>query len=209
MPCNWMRSALLGFSISLMPAAAPPARPQQDLQQRQDPLENSIDCWNRMSPEACERELAKLPPARARLIRQRLRRYNQMPPQEQQALRQRYQAFSQLPPVKQQVVRQRLHEFRQLPPARQLVVYHQVEQFGLLPENQREARVNSEECRIRYSPQEQQIIHDLTQYLEPPQIATDRQGAFTVKSVSNVPLCGDLTLPSGGTAVGSQASALR
>ena len=27
--------------------------------------------------------------------------------------------------------------------------------------------------------------------------------------LSNVPLCGDLTLPSGGTAVGSQASALR
>jgi hypothetical protein len=164
MPCNWVRSALLSLPIALMLAAAPPAMPQQ----RPDPLENSIDRWNRMSPEERERELAKLPPARARLIRQRLRRYNQMQPQEQQALRQRYQTFSQLPAAKQEVVRQRLREFRQLPTARQPVVHHEVEQLRLLPEDQREARLNSEDFRGRYSPQEQQIIHDLTEYLEPP-----------------------------------------
>ena len=151
----------------LAAAAAGPARsqPEPDKQSAQQLLENSIDRWNRMSPEERERELAKLPPARARLIRQRIRRYNQMNPGEQQALRERYQTFSQLPPERQQVVRERLQEFRQLPVARRPIVHAEVEQIRLLTDAQRQARLNSDEFRGRYSPQEQQIIRDLSTYL--------------------------------------------
>ena len=67
---------------------------------------NPIDRWNQMSPEERERELAKLPPERARQIRERIRRYNQLPPREKQALREGYRKFSQLPPEKQEIVRQ-------------------------------------------------------------------------------------------------------
>jgi predicted Fe-S protein YdhL (DUF1289 family) len=143
--------------------AAQPVRCQPP--QRQ---ETPIDRWNRMSPEERERELAKLPPERARLIRQRIHRFNQMNEQEKQDLRDRYETFSQLPAEKQKVVRQRLSEFRQLPVARRPVVHGEVEQLRLLPEAQREARLNSDEFRSRFSPQEQQIIHDLTEYLQPP-----------------------------------------
>ena len=141
--------------VAMLLAAVAAAQPQA----------NSIDRWNRMSPEERERELAKLPPARARLIRQGIWRYNHMRPEEQQALRERYQTFSQLPPEKRQIVRERLREFRQLPLARRPVVHREVEQLRLLPETQRQATINSDEFRGRFSPQEQQIIRDLTTYL--------------------------------------------
>ena len=118
-----------------------------------------------MSPDERERELAKPPPARARLIRQRIWRYNHMRPEAQQALRQRYQTFSQLPPDKRQIVRERLREFRQLPPARRPAVHRAVEQLRQLPEAQRQARMNGDEFSGRFSPQEQQIIRDLSSYL--------------------------------------------
>jgi hypothetical protein len=152
----------------LVSAAADPARAQQPQDRpaaQTQPPANSIDRWNRMSPEERERELAKLPPARARLIRQRIRRYNQMHPEEQQALRERYQVFSQLPPQQQQIVRQRWAEFRKLPVERRPIVHGEVEQIRLLPESQRQAAMNSNDFRGRFSPQEQQIIRDLSTYL--------------------------------------------
>jgi hypothetical protein len=88
-----------------------------------------------------------------------------MRPEEQQALRRRYQSFSQLPPDKQQTVRERLSELRQLPPARRQIVYREVEQLRLLPQARRQARRNSDQFRSRFSPQEQQIIRDLSTYL--------------------------------------------
>ena len=160
MPCDSGRSALLGFGLAILLAvsAAAPARSQP-------PPANPIDRWNRMSPAERERELAMLPPARARLIRQRIWRYNHMRPEEQEALRQRYESFSQLPPDQRQIVRERLRELRQLPPARRQVVHREVEQLRLLPEDRRQARRNSDEFRSRFSPQEQQIIRDLSAYL--------------------------------------------
>jgi hypothetical protein len=155
-----------GFAILLAAAVVAPAKSQREPDKSaQQLVDNSIDRWNRMSPEERERELAKLPPARARLIRQRIQRYNQMNPDEQQALRGRYQTFSQLPPDRQQIVRDRLREFRQLPVARRPVVHAEIEQLRLLQEAQRQARLNGDEFRARYSPQEQQIIRDLYTYL--------------------------------------------
>jgi hypothetical protein len=156
------------LAILLASAAAAPARSQQEPDRpaaQAQPQANPIDRWNRMSPEERERELAKLPPARARQIRQRIWWYNHMRPEEQQALRGRYQTFAQLAPDKQQIVRERLREFFQLPQARRPVVHREVEQLRLMPEAQRQARLNTDEFRGRFSPQEQQIIRDLTTYL--------------------------------------------
>jgi hypothetical protein len=165
MRCEFVRTALLscGIALLLSVVGVEPARCQPPQQTRETP----IDRWNRMSPEERERELAKLPPERARLIRQRIRRYNQMNEQEKEGLRDRYEIFSQLPAEKQQIVRQRLGEFRQLPVARRPVVHGEVQHLRSLPDAQREARLNSDEFRSRFSPQEQQIIHDLTEYLQP------------------------------------------
>lgn len=177
MPCDRAGATLLRFGLAVLLAAplvvllAPvvtgPARAQQKPHRPvpQAQPANPIDRWNRMSPEERERELAKLPPARARQIRQRIWRYNHMSPEEQQAERERYQTFSQLPPDKQQIVRQRLSEFFQLPQTRRPVVHREVEQLRRLPEAQRLARLNTDQFRSQFSPQEQQIIRDLTTYL--------------------------------------------
>lgn len=170
MPFDLSRRTPLGFGLAILlsAAAAAPARGQQQPDRpaaQAQPSANAIDRWNRMSPEERERELAKLPPDRARLIRQRIWRYNHMPPEEKQALRQRYQTFSQLSPNEQQTVRERLGEFRQLPAARRPIVHREVQQLRLLPDAQRQARINSEEFRSRFSPQEQQIVRDLSTYL--------------------------------------------
>jgi hypothetical protein len=133
-------------------AAAPQAR-------------NPIDRWNQMSPEERERQLAKLPPERARQIRERIRRYNQLPPREKQALREGYQKFAQLSPERQEIVRQRLRDFRQLPLDRRPLVRREIAQLRALPEGQRDARMNSGEFRSQFSPRERQIIRDITEYL--------------------------------------------
>jgi hypothetical protein len=166
MPCNFLRSAAVGFGFAvLLFGGSLTSAPAQQERENARPV-NPIDRWNQMSPEQRERELAKLPPARQRAIRQQLRRYNQMPPEERQKLRERYQTFAQLPPAQQQIVRQRLREFRQLPPQRQPVVHRQVEQLRRMTEAQRQENMNSEEFQGRFSPQEQQIIRDLTEYLQ-------------------------------------------
>jgi hypothetical protein len=174
MPCNFLcdfgRAALFrfGFAIFLAVAAASPARSQQEREgaaTEQKPPVNPIDRWNRMSPEERERELAKLPPERAKLIRQRIWRYNQMHPEEKQALRRRYQTFSQLPPEERQIVRDRFRELRQLAPARQTIVHREVEHVRQLPEAQRRALMDTPEFRSKFSPPERQIIRDLSTFL--------------------------------------------
>lgn len=164
MPCD--RAILPAIALIVLLAAAAPALSQQepDRPPAQQPKPNPIDRWNRMSPEERERELAKLPPARARAIRQRIWRYNHMRPEEQEKLRRRYQTFSQLPPEQQQIVRQRLREFRQLPPARQPLVHREVVQLRSLPEPQRQMRLNSDDFQARFSPPEREIIRDLSNY---------------------------------------------
>jgi len=169
MPCSQplarFRRAVLPLALVALGCAAE-ARPQQEANRptAQQALENSIDRWNRMPPAERERELAKLPPARARLIRQRLWWYNHLPPEEQQELRERYQTFSQLPPDQQSVVRARLREFRQLPTPRRGAVHREVERLRSLPQAQREVALNGE-LQGRFSPQELQIIRDLATYL--------------------------------------------
>jgi hypothetical protein len=154
-----------GWAIALAAAAAAgePAMgaDQPAAQQARTP----IDRWNQMSPEERERELAKLPPERAQQIRERIRRYNQLPPQVKQVLRERYQKFAQLPPDKQEVVRQSLRDFRQLSQERRPLVRREIGRLRALPEAERGARMNSEEFRGQFSPQEQQIIRDITDYL--------------------------------------------
>ena len=149
--------------VNSSPVTQPVVSPGKPATPRQARARNPIDRWNQMSPEERERELAKLPPERASMIRERIRRYNQLPEKEKQALRDRYQRFSQLPPDKQAIVRQRMLEFRQLPLARRPAVRREVFQLRGLPEAERRARLDSEEFRSRFSPQEQQIVRDITE----------------------------------------------
>jgi len=160
--------AIVWLGIAAAADSAPSTPPERPAGRQAQAAQNPIERWNEMSPEERERELAKLPPARARLIRQRLRLYNSLPPEEKQALTERYHAFSQLPPDKQDIVRQRLREFHQLPPDRRVTVNGEVRRFRSMPEAQRQEVLNSQEFRARFSPTEQQIIRDISTLVEAP-----------------------------------------
>src|SRR5579862_9740874 len=158
--------AFLLWGVSLAAAAgATPPQQAQDKPAAEDTRPNAIDRWNQMSPEERERELAKLPPARARVIRERIARYNQMPPDQKNEMRGRLEEFRELPPEKQEIVRQRRQELLKLPPERRRLVRSEFERIRLLPEPARRAEYKLPEFRSRFSPAEQQMIHDLSENL--------------------------------------------
>ncbi|MFN7992823.1 MAG: DUF3106 domain-containing protein [Bryobacteraceae bacterium] len=144
------------------------AAPAPDSAATKRSARNPIERWNQMTPEERERELAKLPPARARIIRERIRRYNQLPEPEREALTERYRHFAELPADKQQVVRERLRQFRQLPAARRPLVHAEVVRLRGLSEADRRAQLNGADFRSRFSPDEQQIIRDITENFPTP-----------------------------------------
>jgi hypothetical protein len=173
MRCDFLRPTVVGIALTAALTTAPlVARDQpgqetseQQKQAHQKP-ETPIDRWFRMTPEERERELAKLPPERARLIRQQLMRYSEMSSEEKTEFRERYQLLMRLPPALRQLVRQRLEEFRELSPARRTAVHDQVLALRALPVEQRAARLDSDEMQSRFSAQERQIIRDLAEYLD-------------------------------------------
>jgi hypothetical protein len=126
---------------------------------------NALDRWNRMSPEQRQRALEKLPPERRKQLEDRLERWNQLPKEQQERLRERYERFSSLPADKQQLVRQQYNRFRQLPPERQQELNREYAQLRDLPGPQRQERLNSDEFRSRFSPEDQQILRDLSENL--------------------------------------------
>jgi hypothetical protein len=131
---------------------------------------NAIDRWNRMSPAARRRALEKLPPERQRQIRERVERFNRLPADEQDRLRERYRNFSRLPGHKQILLRRQMRAFNQAPEERRTALTRELEALRGMPEADRDARIQSEEFRSKYSLPEQQMLQDLSENLPiPPQ----------------------------------------
>jgi hypothetical protein len=129
---------------------------------------NAIDQWNSMSPKQRERALQKLPPERQKRIREQIDRFNSLPPEERERLRARYQRFSALPPETQDNMRREMRKFRDLPPERRSALGREMRRLREMPEADRQARVDSEEFRSRYSPEEREMLQDLSENLPPP-----------------------------------------
>jgi hypothetical protein len=126
-----------------------------------------IDRWNDMKPEQRERALAKLPPERQQKIRDQIARFNSLPEAEQQRLRERYRRLQQMPPDKQDAVRRELRQFNETPPERRRVLVREMRDLRKLSDTDRRTRMASDEYRARYSPDEQHMLEDLTDYLSP------------------------------------------
>jgi hypothetical protein len=128
----------------------------------------NIERWNRMTPEERGQALAKLPPERRRELQQKLQEFRNLPPEQKQQLGERYRAFSQLPPQQQNHARELFRQFNSLPEDRRPVVKQEYEQLRTMPESERNARMNSEAFRSRYSSSEQQMLRDLSQTFGSP-----------------------------------------
>ena len=124
-----------------------------------------LDRWLQMSPEQRERALEKLPPERRKLFRERMDRFNRLPKEEQQRLQQRVQRFRELPPEKQEQMRQELRRFYALPAERRDRLQQELELLQGLAEDERRARIASDEFRNKYSAEERELLRDLAENL--------------------------------------------
>jgi hypothetical protein len=158
---------MLALAGALAAQRAPGPRPGMGRPAQPGGMISAIDRWNSMSPEQRERALAKLPPERQQRIREQLARFNSLPASEQQRLRERYQRFAALPPAKQDLVRLRLRQFNAIPPERRQVLAREMRQLRNMPQEDRSARIASEDFRSRYSPDERQMLQDLSENLGP------------------------------------------
>jgi hypothetical protein len=130
-----------------------------------DPGANIAQRLLAMTPEQRDRALEKFPPERQAQIRQRLERLDSLPPRQRERLIRQYQMLASLPPQKQLLVRRQIQAFNRLPAERKLIVAPEMQKLRRMPESQREARVASEEFKSKFTPAEQQMLSDVSQYL--------------------------------------------
>jgi len=129
---------------------------------------NVLERLMAMTPEQRDRVIEQLPPARQAQIRQRLERFDQLPPAEKERQLQRAQALWSLPPDKQNLVRRHIQAVNQLSDDRRVLVRQEYVRLSRMPEELRQARVNSEGFKNRFTPQEQEILRDLSEYYPLP-----------------------------------------
>ena len=121
-----------------------------------------------MSSEERERVLSRFPPERQAQIRQRLQKLDSLPKQQQDRAIERYQNFASLPPEKQDLVRRQIRAFNALPDDRRQMVGAAFQRLRRLPEDERQAILSRPAFKNRFSPEEQQIISDLSSNMPPP-----------------------------------------
>ena len=128
-----------------------------------------IERWTQMTPEARRRALDRLPPERRRRIEEQLERYQSLTPEQREQLRFRAQMFNQLPPDRQDAARRLFRQFNQLPPARQGLLREEFQTLRALPEEDRRARVDSDDFRARFNNREQRFLRGFADLLNPVQ----------------------------------------
>ncbi len=121
-----------------------------------------------MTPEERERALEKLPPQRQAQLRERLEKFDSLPPQQRERMIRQYQMLSSLPPEKQNLVRRQIQAFNHLPDDRRRQLGPELQRLRRMPENERQARIASDDFKTKYTPEEQQMLSDISQNMPLP-----------------------------------------
>jgi hypothetical protein len=130
-------------------------------QPRLNPV-NQFERLIAMPPEKRELVLEKLPPAQQQRLRQRLDQFDHLPPQQKAWRLELANRYFALPPEKQAVFAQQVQAFNRLDRDRHRAVQQELRTLWQLPEAERQARLNSEESKARFSPAELQMLSDLS-----------------------------------------------
>jgi hypothetical protein len=143
--------------------AARPAVPRQNLPPRW------VERLQQMSPEEQEKFLSNnarfrsLPPEQQAQIRQRLQVWNNLSPAQRQTLLERERVLAEMTPEQRRYVRDTLlPEWRNLPPARRQVVLGKLRDLRGLSDSERDAKLNDESFTNELSPDERQMLRDLS-----------------------------------------------
>ncbi len=121
-----------------------------------------IDEFERMSPASngSKRWLVCREAERKRL-EQRLRQYKRLPFEQRQMLRTLYSRLHQLPPRQQETVHKAIDRFSKQPNESQQVLRDELRLLSALPEQDRAARVASQDFRQGLTRKELGIVRDM------------------------------------------------
>ena len=115
-----------------------------------------------MTPEEQERVLEKANPAQRQSMLQARARWQSLTPAQREFISRQYQSLSKLPPAQQALVTRQMNAFNKLPDERRRPVRAELMRLLRMPPEYRPARLSSEDFTGKYSPQEQQILRDLS-----------------------------------------------
>jgi hypothetical protein len=151
--------------------AAPPPRPAAPPKggaKINNPGASMVQRLMQMTPEQRERALEKLPPAQQAQIRQRLERFDSLPQQQRQRMIEQYRQFSSLPPDTQRLVTSEIQAVNHLPEDRGPIVRAELQRLRRMPDNQRQARLASDDFKNKFTPAEQKMLEDISENLPLP-----------------------------------------
>jgi hypothetical protein len=118
-----------------------------------------------MTPEQREQALEKFPLGQQAQIRRQLERLDGLPQAEKDHIARQIRGLDSLTPPQRRLVFQQLNAFRQLPDDRIKPVRRELVQMTAMSEEQRNARINSDDFKKQYSAEEQAILSDLSRNL--------------------------------------------
>lgn len=127
-----------------------------------NPLANPVQRLIAMPPEKRERVLEKLPAQQQIRMRQALENFDRRPEAEKARWLQYFQRFSSLPPERQQILTHQLTAFNSLSEERRTILATEFVQLSRMPDSERQARINSEEFKNKFSPTELQMLSDIS-----------------------------------------------
>jgi hypothetical protein len=122
----------------------------------------------RASPEERDRALEKLPPRLQQQLRTQLQRFDAMPKPQQEIMIRRAERYAALTQEQQAAIRRQLVALRDLPQERRTAVNRALRRLGSMSDEQRLKVVAGDDFKARFSPEEQQIIADLSEVMLPP-----------------------------------------
>ncbi len=140
---------------------------------RHHPFPRWFDDLANMSPEDREHALQdnprfqKLPPERQEEIRKRLQHYSEIPPERRAQMRERWDVMESLTPEGRQKIREVFPRWRGLEPERRKAVGDEFRALRGMTAAERERRLASPEFQKTFSPEEQQVLKDLSALLRP------------------------------------------
>lgn len=129
------------------------------------PAIENVRRLSRMSQQERQQVLSKLPPERRQAVIKSLQDFQKLPPSERQRSAIELERLHGLPQQKQNQVLRSLRQFQDLPDERKATLGSELDRLTAMPDEDRRARMNSEEFRNRYSPAEQQMMSNMSELL--------------------------------------------
>ncbi|HKE21147.1 MAG TPA: DUF3106 domain-containing protein [Bryobacteraceae bacterium] len=123
---------------------------------------NPVQRFLNMTPEEQQRVLEKAPPQQRVRLQEALDRWNARPEAQKQFAYRQYQSLMKLPPEKQTLLQRQMNALNKLPDDRKKPVRQELIRLLRLTPDQRQARFSSSEFSQHYSPEEQQILKDVS-----------------------------------------------